>query len=114
MLEPGGGFETEGALFFHELGIWDGIVADGEADDGVSLLDDEGCAELRGDVVGVVGDAGCGRHGDSGMRVSFFFEVAGRGEVEHHDGVADDAGFGPAAHDGAGFGDVKAGIDGEA
>lgn len=112
LLEASGSFQAEGALFFHELSRGNGFVADGEADDGVSLLDEEGCAELRGDVVGIVSDAGCGCHGDAGVWVSFFFEVVGCGEVEHDFGVAGDAGFGPSAHDGAGFGDVLAGVDG--
>jgi hypothetical protein len=113
LLETGGGFQTEGAFFFHELGGGNGFVADGEADYRVALLDDEGCAELGGDVVGVISDAGCGCHGDAGVGVSFFFEVVGCGEVEHNFGVAGDAGFGPSAHDGGGFGDMLAGVDGD-
>ena len=112
LLETGGGLQAEGALFFHELGGGDGFVADGEADDGVSFLDEEGCAELRGDVVGVVSDAGCGGHGDARVGVPLFFEVVGCGEVEDDFGVVSDAGFGPSAHDIAGFEDVLAGVDG--
>jgi hypothetical protein len=63
--QTGGDFEAQCTLFFHERGGRDGIVADGEADDGRSLLDDEGCAELRGYVVGVGADAGGGCHGDA-------------------------------------------------
>lgn len=112
LLETSGSFQAEGALFFHELGGGDGFVADGEADDGVALLDEEGCTELGGDVVGVVSDAGCGRHGDAGVGVALFFEVVGCSEVEDDFGVAGNAGFGPSAHDGAGFEDVLAGVDG--
>src|SRR5271170_6339490 len=109
-LKTSGGFQAEGAFFFHELGGGDRFVADGEADDRVSLLDEEGCAELRGDVVSVVSDAGRGCHGDAGMGVAFFLEVVGCGEVEDDLGVAGDAGCGPSAHDGACFGDVLAGV----
>src|SRR5580704_13366826 len=112
-LKTGGGFQAEGAFFFHELGGGDGFVADAEADDGVALLDEEGCTELGGDVVGVVSDAGRGGHGDARVRVAFFFEVVGCGEVEDDDRVAGYAGFGPSAHDGGGFGDVLAGVDGD-
>ena len=88
---------------------------DAERDGSVALPYIEACAELGGDVEGVVADAGCGGDGN-GARGFLFLEAGERREVEDElAGVfAGATGLVPGAHDVAGGEGVFAGVYGDA